>query len=193
MRKSVIDWRIATDPENIGRERRWFEAVPDDAQDAPVPGSIQQVFPEVHGVAWYWATFRLPAAPGPGNRCLIRFEMVDYLAEVWVNGRPVGGHEGGETPFELDATDAVDAAGGSGENLIAVRVLNPTDHAIDGIVLEETPHRNKVDDVMPGRLFNYGGILAPVEVRVAPAVRATDVFVRPDWRTGDVPFEAHPK
>jgi beta-galactosidase/beta-glucuronidase len=32
---------------------------------------------------------------------------VDYLAEVWLNGKPVGGHGGSETPLVLDVTDAI--------------------------------------------------------------------------------------
>lgn len=45
------------------------------------------------------------------ERVLLTFGAVDYLAEVWVNGRPVGGHEGGETPFTLDLTAALAEAG----------------------------------------------------------------------------------
>ncbi len=132
-------WRLALDPDNVGREGRWFDAVPSDAQDAPVPGIIQQVFPDYHGVAWYWHAFRPARLPGAGERALLRFGAVDYLASVWVNGLPAGGHEGGETPFDLDVTGLLRP----GENLLAVRVLNPTEEGIDGIRLAETPHRNK--------------------------------------------------
>ena len=52
------EWRLATDPENCGRAESWFASARAEALDAPVPGLIQQVFPDYHGVVWYWHTFR---------------------------------------------------------------------------------------------------------------------------------------
>jgi hypothetical protein len=52
----------------------------------------------------------------------------------------IGEHEGGESPFVLDATGVIKP---QQLNLLSVRVLNPTHEPIDGIVLSETPHRNK--------------------------------------------------
>ena len=113
---------------------------------------------------------------------------MDYLADVWLNDVPVGGHEGGETPFVLDITDAVNAGT---SNRLAVRVLNPKAEPIDGIVLAETPHRNKVPaGIMAGASYNSGGITEPVEVFWVPAVRLDDVYVRPDWKTGRVKVQA---
>jgi hypothetical protein len=175
-------WRIARDPENRGREQGWVTAMPETAQPAPVPGIIQQVFPNYHGVAWYWTSFALPPLPQASERVMLRFGAVDYLAEVWVNGEHVGRHEGGEAPFELDATAAVRL----GENLLAVRVVNPGNERVDGLVLGEIPHRNKIVPHQPGCTYNYGGILLPVEVAVVPAVRIADVFARPDWKSGTV-------
>lgn len=56
-------------------------------------------FPGYHGVAWYWRDFAAPANPHQDGRYWLRFWAVDYKADVWLNGVPVGGHEGGETPF----------------------------------------------------------------------------------------------
>ncbi|MEN6424278.1 MAG: sugar-binding domain-containing protein [Phycisphaerales bacterium] len=176
-------WRLAADPENKGRADRWFEGVRPEAQDAPVPGIIQQAFPGYHGVAWYWHSFRVLSGGAAGDRALIRFGAVDYLADVWLNGKHLGAFEGGETPFEFDVTDSIRA---DGENLLAVRVLNPTGTPIDGYVLGETPHRNKTVPPMCGCSFNSGGIMYPVEVRWVPPIYITDVFVRPDVKTGDI-------
>jgi hypothetical protein len=85
--------------------------------------------------------FEAPANPHADGRCLLRFWAVDYLAEVWRNGSRIGQHKGGELPFVLDVSEAIRAGG---KNRLAVRVLNPTHEPIDGIVLSETPHRNKV-------------------------------------------------
>ena len=178
------EWLLAPDPSNVGHQERWCTSVREEAQPAPVPGIIQQVFPDYHGVAWYWHRFRPPVSGSPSERYLIRFGAVDYLAEVWLNGIAVGGHEGGETPFTLDVTHALAP---DGDNLLALRVLNPTDEPIDGIALAQTPHRNKrLGGYQPGASYNYGGIIAPVELLAVPAVRITDIFARPDIATGEI-------
>lgn len=175
------DWQIARDPENKGRASRWFEQVAETAQPAPVPGIIQQVFPAYHGVAWYWHSFRFEQVPCPGERVLLHFGAVDYLAEVWVNGKAAGTFEGGETRFSFDVAELLRT---DGDNLLAMRVLNPTDESIDGYVLDQVPHRNKVINYSAGCSFNSGGIMYPVELHTVPALRITDIFPRPDPCTG---------
>lgn len=100
-------WLLATDAKNVGREQKWYTKPATDARQAQVPWIIQEAFPGYHGVAWYWKDFVAPANPNTGGRYVLRFWAVDYLADVWVNGVHVGAHEGGETPFELDVTDAI--------------------------------------------------------------------------------------
>ncbi len=178
-------WKLALDSKNIGRQEQWFAAVRPEAQDAPVPGIIQQVFPDCYGVAWYWRTFTPQQNAGSDERYLLSFNAVDYIADVWVNGQPVGGHEGSETPFVLDVTGAIEPGQ---ENLLAVRVLNPTDDPIDGVKLAEIPHRNKeAREYMPGRSYNVGGIIDRVTLTAAPAVRITDIFARPQCSDGSIP------
>ncbi|RYE75227.1 MAG: glycoside hydrolase family 2, partial [Myxococcales bacterium] len=55
----------------------------------------------------------------PGERLLLHFEAVDYVARVWVNNVYLGTHEGGYTRFSFDATDALKP---SGEQSIRVEV-----------------------------------------------------------------------
>ena len=177
-------WRVAADPNNAGRDQAWWKGARTDARPVRVPGILQEAWPGYHGVAWYWHEFSAPKKPYEGGRCLIRFHAVDYLAEVWVNDRSVGGHEGSETPFTLDVTDAIKSGG---TNRLAVRVLNPKAEPIDGIALGETPHRNKVAaGIGVGSSYNGGGITEPVEVFWTPAVRIDDVYVRPDAKSGNV-------
>ena len=87
-------WFLATDARNAGKAEHWFERVPAGARDAPVPGIIQQVFPAYHGVAWYWHAFAFAERGAPGERVLVRFGAVDYLAEVWLNGQWAGSQRG---------------------------------------------------------------------------------------------------
>jgi hypothetical protein len=57
------------------------------------------------------------------------------------------------------------------DNTLPLRVLNPDNQPIDGIVLPETPHRNKL-------------VLLPVELLLTPAVRIVSLHLRPDWKNG---------
>ena len=177
------DWRIAVDPKNEGREKKWFDAPPADTRPTKVPWVIQDIFPSYHGAAWYWREFEAPANPHSGGRSLIRFEAVDYLAEVWVNGRKVGSHEGGESPFQLDVTDALRPGA---KNLLAVRVLNPTHEPIDGIKLKETASGVKNNRISGNMAFNAGGIVDSVALVLNPATYIDEAFVLSDWKTGRV-------
>jgi hypothetical protein len=177
------EWMIVRDPQNIGREQKWFARSADDASRVRVPGIFQEVFPAYHGVVWYWREFTAPAHLFAQGRYLIQFGAVDYFAEVWLNGVRVGGHEGSETPFEVDVTHTIKP---ELTNLLAVRVLKPGDQPIDGMTLKEIPHRNERVDFVSGSGFDYGGIVEPVELLMTPAVRVDDIFLRPDWKTGDI-------
>ena len=181
------EWLLAVDPQNVGREQKWCDGPAAQAKPARVPWIIQEAFPGYHGVAWYWRDFVAPANPHVQGRYLLRFRAVDYLAEVWLNGVRVGGHEGSEGVFVLDVTDAIKA----GENnRLAVRVLNPTNEPIDDIRLGTIPRRCKVIPFSAGALYDDGGIVDSVELMIAPVVRLEDLWVRPNWTNGVVSVQA---
>ena len=70
---------------------------------------------------WYRRTFDAKAKEGV--RQLLNFEAVDYRCEVFVNHKPVGKHQGGNTPFTIDITEALQ----DGENMLVVRVEDETE------------------------------------------------------------------
>lgn len=181
-------WLLATDPQNEGRAQHWWQGPRTDAKPTHVPWIIQDAFPGYHGVVWYWREFVAPQNPHAGGRTLLRFGAVDYLAEVWLNGRFVGGHEGGETPFELDLTDTIRAGA---KNQLAVRVLNPTHQRTDGIVLNETPKQARVIPYGAGAAYNHGGITGAVELLTVPTVRVEDLFARAEPDTGTIKIQAN--
>ena len=180
------DWLLLPDPQNVGLEKGWQNGPQPGAKKTKVPWIIQDAFPGYHGVAWYWRDFTPGANQCPCGRTLLRFWAVDYKADVFLNGQPLGTHEGGETPFVLDATAIIKPGL---PNRLAVRVLNPTHTPIDGIVLNETPHRNKVIPYTSGSAWNQGGIIDTVELLYVPAVRIDDLFVRADPATGRLRIE----
>ena len=72
---------------------------------------------------WYRKTFTLPTS-AKGKKILLHFGAVDWEAEVFVNGKKAGLHQGGYDPFSFDITNLI-AKGPSQE--IVVRVWDPTD------------------------------------------------------------------
>lgn len=70
---------------------------------------------------WYRRTFDV--STDSSRRTLLNFEAVDYRCEVFLNGNSVGKHQGGNTPFSFDITDALR----SGENELVVRVEDETE------------------------------------------------------------------
>ena len=176
-------WLLSTDPENVGRNLRWYDEVTGEAKATRVPGILQETFPTFHGVVWYWHEFTPPDNPHEDGRYLLNFWQVDYLADVWVNGKYVGQHEGTGDPFTLDVTEPILPRA---VNRVAVRVLNPKNEPIDGISLMESTVWARGIPCTPGLALNYGGITDSVELHIVPAVRVTDLFVKPDWKTGNV-------
>lgn len=177
-----IGWKIKIDPENIGYKNQWHKGTtPVDVRIIPVPGIIQQIFPGYHGVAWYWLNFTPKHLPAYNERILICFGAVDYFAEIWLNGEYIGKHEGGETPFDFDITSQLRQ---DADNILTVRVINPTNESIDGFVLNETPHYCKEIPHRVGASYNYGGITMPVEIRIQPMVAITGIFTKTDIQNG---------
>lgn len=72
---------------------------------------------------WYKRTFTVPK-DWKSKRIKLNFGAVDWRADVWVNNKKVGSHDGGYTSFSLDVTDALKK---NGEQQITVSVWDPTD------------------------------------------------------------------
>ncbi len=58
-----------------------------------------------------------------GKRTILNFEAVDYTTTVWLNGRRMGDHTGGFTPFAFDITPALKPGG----NELVIRVEDATE------------------------------------------------------------------
>lgn len=71
---------------------------------------------------WYQREFKIPSSWNKKN-VLLHFGAVDWKTDVWVNGIKVGSHTGGYTPFTFDITAALN----KGENILKVKVWDPTD------------------------------------------------------------------
>ncbi|MGE9314539.1 glycoside hydrolase family 2 protein [Niabella sp. CJ426] len=126
-----------------------------------VPSDWNSQLPELkyyEGTVWY--ARRFDAAKMPGERLFLYFGAVSYRCRIYLNGQEIGRHEGGFTPFDVEVTNAVKAAG----NFLVVEANN-----------------TRTKDAMPAMAFdwwNYGGITRDVFLVKTPAVFIEDYFVQ---------------
>ncbi|MDQ3690333.1 MAG: hypothetical protein M3406_09930 [Chloroflexota bacterium] len=113
------EWRFVADTERLFDPSSLPEGDP-----IVVPGCWEAQVPRPYRIitAWYHRTFEVPA-DWQGGAVLIRFGAVMYRCAVWLNGHPLGSHEGGYTPFALEAPD--EAVRWGEANSIAIEVQNP--------------------------------------------------------------------
>jgi beta-glucuronidase len=132
-----------------------------------VPGAWNAAVPELRyydGLIWFQRKFA--ARKEAGKRAFVRFEAVNYRAYVYLNGKEVGRHEGGFTPFVLEVTDLLRA----GENRLVVGVDSTHD-------AQSIPTTITDWDL-------YGGITRKVSLITTPATFIDDatLALRPDGR-----------
>ena len=134
-----------------------------------VPGDWNSQNPELkyyEGTVWYGRHFN--ADPKPGEREILYFGAVSYRCNVYLNGKMIGCHEGGFTPFEFDVTGDLK----KGDNFLAVEVNN-----------------RRTKDAIPALAFdwwNYGGITRDVMMVTVPDNYVKDYTVQLDKRLPDV-------
>ena len=140
-------------------------------QAIQVPGSFNPPPDRNTTGGFYRTDFLVPEEWGNTNS-LLKFGAVRYIADVWLNGHYLGYHEGGDTPFALDATGAL--VPGAYNNLV-VRVDNPV--------------WGTRDDIVPWGLadwWNYGGIVGDVWLEAIPETSAVRADVTPHLDGADV-------
>jgi beta-galactosidase/beta-glucuronidase len=78
-------------------------------------------------VGWYRRKVIIPNHPAWHNhRVILTIGAADFFTDAWCNGRHLGHHEGGYTPFEFDLTDCLSTLGdGRREALVVLRVEDP--------------------------------------------------------------------
>jgi hypothetical protein len=77
-------------------------------------------------IGWYRRRVAIPCgAAWTGKRVVLTIGAADFFTDCWVNGKHLGHHEGGYTPFEFDITDALSGKNGTREALIVLRVADP--------------------------------------------------------------------
>lgn len=181
--RNVLDlsgfWDFQLDPDDIGEAQGWYNGLSAPRQIA-VPGSWNEQFQDTREYmdrVWYVRRFYVPQG-WQGQEVWVRVGSATYAAKIWVNGQPVGAHEGGNLPFDLEITRQVkwDA-----ENIIAITVENR-------LLPTRVPPGNPVGTGGMGGFmrsypattydfFPYGGLHRPVLLYSVPATRIADITV----------------
>lgn len=169
-------WNFEKDENDVGEKESWFNGLKN-SEPIAVPGSWNEQKEGIRdymGVVWYEQNTFIPKN-WKGQRIFIRFGSVQYAAKVWLNGVPVGIHEGGSLPFAIDLTDQIKW---DGENRISVRaenLLKPTRIPVGGLppggMFSNFPASNY-------DFFPYGGIQRPVWLFSVPKAAINDIVVK---------------
>jgi len=177
-------WRALIDPLGVGENPITLGMVPRNVQPASssdlvefsfeggptleVPGDWNTQDERLffyEGAVWYQRSF--DHEPRAGRRLFLYFGAANYRASVYVNGRRVGGHEGGFTPFNFEISDVVL----EGENLLVVMVDNT--HGPEDIPVRLTDW------------LNYGGLTRDVLLVDLPETFIRDYAVELEPGAGE--------
>ncbi|MET2011804.1 sugar-binding domain-containing protein [Microbacterium chocolatum] len=204
-------WQFAHDDANVGMHDGWAEPSHTLGRTITVPFPPESELSGIgdtahHPVVWYRRRITAEdiAAAGwsSGMSFLLHFGAVDYRASVWADGRLLGTHEGGHTPFTVDASalaergpfDVVVRAEDDPDDLEQPRGKQdwlPDPHVIwyhrttgiwQSVWLEAVP-RLHVSHLSWETDLASGAVLLDVELSGRPTAPATEVSVDL-WRDG---------
>lgn len=139
---------------------------------------------DFNGAAWYRRHFTVPREL-KGKFIRLRFNGIDYAADVWLNGIYLGFHEGYFQPFEFNVTTIVKPGE---DNLLAVRVDSPYEEPGSAWSLRKRLIKGIFNhhDTRPGGAWSFrgqekntGGIWNDVELLVSDTVAIRDMKITP--------------
>jgi beta-glucuronidase len=173
-------WRVILDPYEIGLSSRFYEnRKPKDRQDLveydfdvsgtlEVPGdwnSQRESLLFYEGPTWYKKSFSYHKRDR--TRTFLYFGAANCQARVYLNGKRIGEHLGGFTPFNFEVTEDVR----DGDNFVVVEVNNT--------------RRGDSVPALRTDWWNYGGLTRDVALVELPG----RLVRRPDRGCGHHPME----
>lgn len=161
---------------SFAAEKTWlFENVFDDAPCLKVPGDWNTQEEKLYyyeGHLWYRRHFDY--TPKPGKRVFLYFGAVNYKSETALNGKRLGIHEGGFTPFNFEVTKDLK----EGHNSL--------------VVLVDNRRRDDSAPSMTADWWNYGGITRSVKLLEVPEIFIRDYSVQLDKTVLSKPRKGEP-
>ncbi|MBS4219112.1 glycoside hydrolase family 2 [Bacillus sp. FJAT-49711] len=179
------EWNFAFDKENTGEKEKWYES-----------GNLQQkiIVPftyetkasgigeeEFYANIWYQRQVTVPEEYGD-KKTILHFQAADYITKVWINGKFVGKHQGGQIAFSFNITDFV------GEN----RELNIVVKNEDSFSCHQPRGKQRWQDKNFGCWYvQTTGIWQTVWLEFLNEAHVDSVKITPDIDTESVEFSYH--
>ncbi|MBN1845251.1 MAG: hypothetical protein JW810_06175 [Sedimentisphaerales bacterium] len=157
-------WQFRFDADNQGLEKEWFQAESDYPLAITVPfpwGSALSGVADEADIGWYARPLRVPA-DWRGQRVFLVIGACDWHTTAWLDGKPLGEHQGGYTPFAFDLTPQVRF--GQPQRLV--------------LRVDDSPHPFKLEGKQ-----GYGraaGIWQTVYLEARPSVALETIHFSPD-------------
>ena len=99
-------WQFAFDRRNTGERAGWPSGMMPSGRTIVVPfswGSELSGVPDSADIGWYARAITVPET-WQGKRVFVVFGASDWLTSAWLDGRKLGFHQGGYTPFSFELT-----------------------------------------------------------------------------------------
>lgn len=134
-----------------------------------IGGAVQDTNGNYIGVSWWSKKFFIDESLR-GKRIILAFESVNMRAEVFINGKLVGYDVIGNTPFEVNATDAIIFGQ---DNQLDIRITDPVGNFEwnDNILMRWG--KNLIPAV-----HGFGGITGRVIIRAIDKISISDIYVQ---------------
>ena len=125
---------------------------------------------------WYISNYKV--SKNTNKRYVLKLDRIQLFSEVYINGKAVGHHFGGYTPFDFDITEALQ----TGKNTMAIFVRDQSAAFDDGKIYNQ---------VGITRLGNYnpnsnqkltGGIGSTINIEEQEEVHLENIFIKTSTR-----------
>ena len=160
----IPDGGLGSNREPAGKSDKYELAFLANTPTLQVPGDWNTQKPELlwyEGTVWYRRTFDAPASLAqPSHRQFLWFGAANYQAVVFLNGKKIGEHEGGFTPFQFEVTGQLKERG----NALIVKV-------------DDKRHSDAIPPTITD-WWNYGGLTRDVKLIDEPETYVEDYFVQ---------------
>jgi len=168
-------WQLSFSENRIIPEKFEYEIVVPFSPEAPLSGVGRTLKSNEYLI--YQKSFVLDEGFNKG-RVFINFGAVDQIAEVYLNGKLVGAHHGGYTPFSFEISEFIN----SGENILNVIAEDKC---------EENEYSRGKQKTKRGGIWytKQSGIWQSVWLESTPKEYIKSVKITPDFDNEQVSFE----
>lgn len=172
-------WKFKKDSLGVGEKEHWENGLSESIPIA-VPGSWNEQYENIRDymdIAWYEQNTFIPES-WKSQKIFLRFGSANYAAKVWLNGKPIGFHEGGHLPFAFEITNEIIWGTPNRITVQVENILKPNrvpPGGLAGGMFSNNPPTNY-------DFFPYCGLERPVWLYTVPQNYMSDITVKTSIR-----------